>query len=139
MMRISERGLRFIEENEGLLLIPKKDLDKWSWGYGHDQQPGETIPWSGITQGTAEALLRMDLYTRFEPHVQKLAPWANQNQYDALCDFCYNCGPDHLAVMLHHGQSEVTKRMLDWCYAGGSVCPGLLARRNKEVALFSSL
>lgn len=139
-MKTSENGILFIKANEGYLNAPRIDNGKLAWGYGHDQQPGEVAPIS-ISLGVADALLRADL-PRYEVHVNELAPWANQNQYDSLVDFCYNLGPVPLATMLHHGQDQVPVQMPAWHFehVRGVVVesPELLERRAAEVALFQT-
>jgi lysozyme len=138
-MKTSEQGIAFIKENEGFTAYAKDDNGHLMWGYGHDQKPGEAVP-GVITPADADILLRADLAAYYEPHVNALAPWANQNQYDALVDFCYNEGPQALATMLHHGQDQVATQLPAWCYqhVNGVLqkSAGLAARRAKEVALF---
>ena len=72
-MTTSENGIAFIKGNEGFVPVPKMDNGKLAWGYGHDQQPGETPP-AAISEPDADALLRSDLASRFEPPVNSLAP-----------------------------------------------------------------
>lgn len=140
-MTTSDNGVRFIESNEGYSAHVYNDNGKQAIGYGHDLQPGESFV-AGLTQAEAETLLRKDLAARFEPSVNSLAPWANQNQFDALVDFCYNLGPADLATMLHHGQAQVPAQIPAWCYEHvngvAKKDAGLEARREKEVALFST-
>ena len=138
-MKTSENGISFIKDNEGFRSRPYMDTGQWAWGYGHDRQDSEVIPMS-ISEEDADALLRSDLATRFEPAVSRMAPQANQNQYDALVDFCYNLGPVALATMLAHGFNQVPANLPHWCYVSRHGVEmgdaGLLARREKEVALF---
>jgi lysozyme len=140
-MQTSTDGVLFIENNEGLRLVVYNDKGKPCIGYGHDLLPDERFP-NGITAAEATTILLNDLRTRFEPPVNRLAPWANQNQFDALVDFCFNLGPARLATMLHHGQALVSSEMPHWCYEevdGVEVeSSELLARRKKEAALFNS-
>jgi lysozyme len=108
-MRTSQNGLNLIQASEGLCLTVKPDNKGPQIGYGHDLQPGESYP-NGITESQALALLQADLATRYERAVNPLAPDANQNQFDALVDFCYNLGPGDLATMLNHGFDQVPKQ-----------------------------
>jgi GH24 family phage-related lysozyme (muramidase) len=141
-MQTSKKGIAFIKANEGFTPKPKDDNGHLMWGHGHDQKPGEAIPDLGITKSEADLLLRSDLSESYEPHVAALAPWANQNQFDALVDFGYNLGVGALATMLHHGQDEVPKQMAAWCYehVDGVLqkSDGLAARRAKEIAIYVS-
>lgn len=140
-MKTSENGISFIKGAEGFTSVPTFDNGHPMWGFGHDQRAGETIP-AHIWLPNADVLLRNDLFLYFEPHVNELAPWANQNQYDALVDFCYNLGPGALATMLHHGQAQVPSQLPAWCYehVNGVVrqSEGLAQRRAKEVELYGS-
>ena len=140
-MQTSENGIAFIKANEGFTPFPTNDNGHLMWGHGHDQQPGDVVPTAGITLPAADSLLRSDLPSR-EGHVRTLAPWANQNQFDALVDFCYNEGAEALATMLHHGQDAVPVQMAAWCYehVNGVLVKsaGLAARRQKEIALYGS-
>jgi GH24 family phage-related lysozyme (muramidase) len=138
-MKTSANGVNFIKQNEGFSPLPTNDNGRLMWGYGHDRRLGESVP-ASISPAAADALLVNDLALYYEPHVNALAPWANQNQFDALTDFCYNEGPEALATMLHHGQAAVPVQMTAWCYehVNGVVVKssGLLARREKETALY---
>jgi GH24 family phage-related lysozyme (muramidase) len=141
IMKTSEDGISFIKNAEGFTPIPKPDNGHLMWGFGHDQRGFEAIP-DHISAVDADALLRRDLPLYFEPHVVALAPWANQNQFDALVDFCYNLGPGALATMLHHGENQVATQIAAWCYEHvkgvTQRSPGLASRRAKEIALYGS-
>lgn len=139
-MRTSENGIAFIKAREGFAPVPMDDNGHLAWGHGHDQKPGD-LPPRYVSLADADLLLRADLPER-EAHVNALAPWANQNQFDALVSFTYNEGPGALATMLHHGQAEVPKQMPAWCYEHVNGVArrneGLAARREKEVELYGS-
>ena len=135
-MRTSENGVAFIESNEGFASIPYEDNGKLAWGFGHDQQPGETLL-EPLTRAQAESILRDDLSTRFEPAVSALVPSdCTQSQFDALVDFAYNLGVESLKTMLSHGWDQVPVQMLRWDNVNGKPNAGLAARRQKEVVLF---
>lgn len=142
-MRMSEKGFAFLKELEALTSVPNDDNGHLRWGYGHNQRPGERPP-SVIDQISAAALLRMDVTLDYEPAVKKLAPWANQNQFDALVCFTYNEGCKGLAMLLAHGRDNVTSEMTHWVYEhkGGSPVAtkseGLITRRNKEIAYYNT-
>jgi GH24 family phage-related lysozyme (muramidase) len=140
-MKTSANGIGFIKANEGFAPIPTWDNGHRMWGHGHDQRIGE-IPPAVISLDLADALLVDDLSRYFEPHVAALAPWANQNQFDALVDFCYNLGPTALATMLHHGADQVPVQILAWCYehVNGVLTrsEALAARRTKELQLYGA-
>jgi len=140
-MQTSPNGIRFIEQNEGFQDQVYNDNGRLCIGYGHDILPGESFP-GWITVVEAEELLLNDLKTRFEPSVNRLAPHANQNQFNALVDFVYNLGPWALMRLLSHGWDEVSYQLPLWCHkhVDGVVVEdaGLKARRTKEVDLFNT-
>ena len=105
-MQTSPSGVRFIESNEGLRLSVYKDVAGYQTiGYGHRLVLPESFP-NGVTEPQAARILSQDLSTRFEPAVNRLAPQANQNQFDALVDFCWlNLGPS--GSLATHAPSRV--------------------------------
>ena len=136
-MQTSQRGLALIMGNEGFSATVYPDAGQEAIGYGHDLLPGEGFP-NGITQDQATAILAHDLATRFEPAVNRLAPQANQNQFDSLVDFCFNLGVGSLEMMLAHGWDEVTEQIPLWCHVAGVENANLKARRAAEIALFNT-
>lgn len=108
----------------------------WTIGYGHygaDVAPNQTM-----TPAQAEALLRKDL-TQFEAWVSQYAPWpVNQNEFDALVSFTYNCGPGSLQQLVRgRTKAQVAEAMLHYTKsASPAFTQGLLNRRRKERALF---
>ena len=143
-MQTSENGISFIKTNEGFSPKPYIDNGHLAWGYGHDQQLGETLP-STLTLQDGDTILRADLAVRFEPAVTRqlalLGVTPTQNQFDALVDFAYNLGPADLATMMHHGWAQIPAQIPAWCYEhqnGVAVkVPALEKRRADEVALFN--
>ena len=141
-MRTSENGIAFIKAREGFTPIPTNDNGHRMWGHGHNQKPGEIEPTS-IALDQADLLLRADLARDVEPPLNRLAPpTANQNQFDACASFTYNEGAGALAIMLHHGWSQVPVQMpaWHWEHINGVLHDnkGLGVRRALEVALFNS-
>jgi lysozyme len=79
----------------------------------------------------------------YEAAVEKLVKVElNQNQFDALCSYTYNCGPgalekSSLLQELNKGNYKaVPGQLMRWTKAGGKVWPGLVRRRQAEGALF---
>jgi GH24 family phage-related lysozyme (muramidase) len=143
-MRTSQEGINLIKSFEGLQLkayvCPAGVL---TIGYGHtlDVKPGQVI-----TEKQAEDLLRKDLI-RFEESVEKnITVPLNQQQFDALVSFTFNCGTTALA------QSTLRKRLNNkedpnkvaqqelpkWVNGDNGPLPGLVRRREAEVKLFCS-
>ena len=136
-MRISLNGLKLIEQSEGFRPMPYQDVaGVWTVGYGHRILMGEYFN-EGITHQEAEQLLAQDV-AHAEASVSRLAPEANQNQFDALADFTYNLGVGPLQTMLAHGWENVPQELPLWVYADHVVQPGLVTRRAAEVALFTA-
>jgi GH24 family phage-related lysozyme (muramidase) len=67
----------------------------------------------------------------------------NANQYGALVSWAYNVGSGNVAsssliARLNAGENEgtvVAEELPKWKLAGGKVLPGLVRRRNAEIAL----
>jgi lysozyme len=149
-MQTSPNGKQFLISNEGTCLTIKPDNKGPQIGHGHDLSPTELASKvvygidisNGITLAQADYILDQDLPGMYEPAVNRQAPQANQNQFDALISFTYNLGPGDLATMLHHGFDQAPVQMPAWHWMekdGVEVeSPPLLARRMKEVVLFNT-
>mgnify|MGYP002562039162 CR=1 FL=1 len=139
-MKISENGLKLIEQFEGLRLTAYKATrrDKYyTIGYGHygaDVKQGMTI-----SEAQAEAYLRQDV-AEAETAVNKYSGcgW-NQNQFDALASFAYNVG--NLDGLTNNGKrsvAEISAKLPEYVYSGGVKLAGLVRRRAAEKALFDT-
>lgn len=142
-MSISDRGVELIAKYEGCRLEAYKcPAGIWTIGYGHTAgvQPGQTLP----SKEAAKALLKEDL-KKYGGHVNSCVKNGhisfplNQNQFDALTSFCYNCGSGTLQKLVS-GRDAVTvaEKLLLYNKGGGKVLPGLVKRREEERALFIS-
>ena len=143
-MKISNSGISLIKSFEGLQLQAYVDaVGILTIGYGHtgpDVHKGLTI-----TEEQATNLLAEDLNS-FEAAVTKLiAIPLNQNQFDALVSFTYNVGIGSLGsstlrcrLNAHEDPKTVVQQeMVKWCKGDkNKVLPGLVKRRQAEVALF---
>ena len=139
-MKISEKGLKLIEQFEGLRLTAYKATrrDKYyTIGYGHygaDVKQGMTI-----TEAQAETYLRQDV-KEAEAAVNKYAGYGwNQNQFDALVSFAYNVGNiDGLTNNGKRSVAEISAKLPEYVYSGGVKLEGLVRRRAAEKALFDT-
>lgn len=135
-------GLELIKEFEGrkltAYLCPAK---VWTIGYGSTGphvKPGMTI-----TEAEADKLLQDDL-DRFEACVDKAAPNATQNQFDAMVSLAFNIGTagfersSVLKRLLAGDKAGAADAFLMWNKAGGVALAGLTRRRQAERALFLS-
>ena len=143
-MKISKNGLQMIKNFEGLLLVASNKLDGvWTVGYGC------TVgikPYQRITEKQAEEMLIREL-AKHETYVNKYVKQLklNQNQFDALVSFSYNCGFGNLKKLVADTNGKATRdkktiaeKMLLYNKCNGKVMRGLANRRKKEYELFCS-
>lgn len=140
-MDISEAGIAFIKQWEGFNGQQYDDCAGFpTIGYGHLLKAGER--WPAITEAQGDTLLRRDLQVVTASLNNTVPVPISQNQFDALCSFCYNLGPNvlHGSTMFKCLQAADYQGAADqfplWCHANGQVVQGLLNRRNAERALF---
>lgn len=139
-MRTSPRGVSLIKQFEGCRLKAYKcPAGVWTIGYGHTAgvKKGDTI-----TQQTADDYLRNDL-TTYENAVLKYDSiyHFNQNQFDALVSFTFNCGAGNLKNLTQSGKrtiAQISTKILLYNKAGGITLLGLQRRRKEEKALFDT-
>lgn len=140
-MRTSQRGIDLIKNEEGFVakayLCP---AGVWTIGYGHT---------SGVKQGDKISQYQGEEYLREDLRIAENAVNdqhlnINQNQFDALVSFTFNCGVgafekstllkkikanpyDKIGVAIEFGR---------WVHGGGKILPGLVKRRKNELALY---
>ena len=139
-MDISSKGLNLIKKYEGCRLTAYKPVAAekyWTIGYGHygpDVRAGMKI-----TQAQADAYLRNDV-AKFVADVNCLGRDWNQNQFDALVSFTYNCGKGNLVTLTTgRNAAQIADHILLYNKgAGGVVLQGLVRRRKEERALFTT-
>lgn len=142
-MTISERGVEMIARYEGCRLEAYRcPAGVWTIGYGHTAgvKPGDTLP----SEESAKALLKEDL-AKYGNSVNKCVRDGligfplNQNQFDALTSFCYNCGAGNLQKLVTgRDAATVAAKIPAYNKGGGKVLPGLVRRREEERNLFLS-
>ena len=137
-LSISNNGLSLIKRFEGCRLTAYQDsIGIWTIGYGHTSgvSKGQTI-----TQVQADRYLKADC-ANAEKAVNKYHNkyhW-NQNQFDALVSFTFNCGSGNLNKLLNNGQrtiAQISAKIPAYNKAGGKVLRGLVNRRAAEKELF---
>jgi len=139
-MRTSQTGIDLIRSFEGCCRkayrLPGETY--YTIGYGHygaDVKAGTTV-----TYAQAEELLRSDL-RKFEGYVAQYAPSGlNQNQFDALVSFCYNCGPGSLKQLCTGRTIAQIPEHIEAYTASASESyrAGLLRRRQAERKLYNT-
>lgn len=141
-MRTSQIGINLIKQFECLRLEAYLcPAGIWTIGYGHT---------AGVRRGNAidaqkaEQLLAEDL-RKFETVVNRECPHVNQNQFDALVSFTFNCGESALmkstllkCVKANPEGTNIRYEFSRWNKAGGTVLAGLIRRRKAEADLYFS-
>lgn len=142
--RLGSAGLGLIKSFEGCRLtaykaVPTEKYYTIGWGhYGPDVEEGMKI-----TQNRADELLMQDLEVsvscvnnaKYCPITESL----NQNQFDALVSFCFNCGAGNLKTLCaNRTAAEIASKIPAYNKAGGKVLAGLVRRRAAEQELFNT-
>ena len=137
-MKTSQRGINFIKQFEGVRLTAYKcPAGVYTIGYGHTRGVKRGMK---ITEEEASAYLTADLRNS-EKAVERydsVYHW-NQNEFDALVSFTFNCGAANLRSLLRNGRrnrSQIAETLPLYRKAGGKVLKGLERRRAAEKALF---
>lgn len=133
-MKISETGLNLIKQFEGCHLTAYKDpVGILTIGYGHTKgvKAGQKI-----TQAQADEYLKQDV-AGAEKAVNSYDSkyHFNQNQFDALVSFTFNCGSGNLKTITANGTrtlAQISARLPNYNKAGGKVLAGLTRRRAAE-------
>lgn len=139
-MKTSVTGISLIKEFEGCRLTAYQcAAGVWTIGYGHTKN---VVSGMTISQPEAESFLRDDLII-YETYVNGLLSHypLNQNQFDALVSFTYNCGYGNLINLTKTNTrtlGQISESMLNYTKAAGITLPGLIRRRLAEVSLFNS-
>ena len=144
----SKSGLEFISKWEGCILKPYKDIAGLrTIGIGHLIKPGENFPNNvEITKEKALEILASDVKICESSIKTRIKVPLNQNQFDALVSFGFNCGTgvyvqSDACKALNEGKyDEVPLRLLVWCKARVNGVlrknQGLYNRRKSEGELF---
>lgn len=142
-MNISINGLNLIKKYEGLRLTAYKPVSSekyYTIGYGH--YGADVTADMCITESKATEYLKEDVRTA-EKAVAALLKYYefNQNQFDALVSFTFNCGKGNLTKLtknhtrtIEEIRSNLTAYNKD---CNGRVLQGLVRRRNEELKLFN--
>ena len=140
-MRIGTAGINLIKSFEGCVLTAYKcPAGIWTIGWGHTKDVYEGM---SITQEEADALFLEDIKI-YEDAVNNYVSKFNfnQNQFDALTSFAYNCGIGSLnSICSLNSIAEIAAELPLYCnaYVNGvkTQLPGLVRRRQAELELFN--
>jgi len=147
-MTISQRGIELIYGFERFRSHPYLDaVGKPTIGYGTTVYPnGRAVKMSdpAIDKLTAQVYLRHYVDTQIAPHVTELT--LNQNQYDAICSFCYNEGAGAIAAHTGIGKKlrenpsdpSIRQEFNRWIYADHKILQDLVMRRKAEADYYFS-
>ena len=146
----SDNAIALLKAEEGFSSKPYWDYAQWTVGYG-TKCPDDMLEYYkqyGITEAEAESLLRTYL-TRFENELHKFmgrtGVQLNQNQFDALLLFTYNCGSGwsyetsslfYNAIVSGATGNDLIYAFSRWCTAGGQILTALLRRRLCEANIY---
>jgi GH24 family phage-related lysozyme (muramidase) len=134
-MKTSEKGIKLLKNFEGCRLKAYKPVpteQEYTIGWGHYGVKKDTT-W---TQKQADDQLIKDL-SKYENFVNRLNRKFNQNEFDALVCFVYNCGNGNLITLCkNRSNKQIAEAMLKYNKAGGKVLEGLNKRRKAERELF---
>ena len=143
--KLGAAGLALIKSFEGCRLtaykaVPTEKYYTIGWGhYGPDVTEGMKI-----TQAQADALLLQDVENSVScVNNAKYCPITadlNQNQFDALVSFCFNCGAENLKTLCaNRTAAQIASKIPAYNKAGGKVLAGLVRRRAAEQELFNTV
>lgn len=134
-MKTGAEGIKLIKNFEGCRLKAYKPVPterSWTIGWGHYGVASTTV-W---TQQQADEQLVKDL-VKYENYVNALKRNFNQNEFDALVSFTYNCGQGSLQTLCkNRSNKQIADALLKYNKAGGKELAGLTKRRKAERELF---
>jgi lysozyme len=145
-MRVSDEGIKLIKHFEGVHKKPYIcPAGYWTVGVGHLISRDAKLPFEWfriLSPGEIDDLLRKDL-RRFELGVLRLLGTVqpNQSEFDALVSFSFNLGLGCFqrstvrSAFIRGDKKRSGEVLLKYRLAGGRVLPGLVRRRQAELAL----
>lgn len=150
--KLGQKGLDLIKGFEGFYSKPYVDPGTGGLpitiGYGstlYENGAKITMKDAPINESRAMDLLKNTM-TSYEKAVDSyVRDDINQNQFDALVSFCYNCGAANLKsstllkkVNANPNDPTIANEFLKWNKAAGKVMAGLTRRRKAEADLYFS-
>lgn len=156
-MKTSKRGRDVIRNYEGVVLHAYVcPAGYMTIGVGHMLTRGElhsgkihigddVVQWQkGMTHAQADALLAQDLESVETQVDAMVSSKLTQGQFDALVSFTFNVGAGAFAgstlrkLVNLRRFAEVPGQFRRWIHGGGKKLPGLVNRREAEIALWES-
>lgn len=145
-MTLNKAGKDLIKRFEGVSLDAYRcSANKITIGYGNTFYEDGSLVQMGdkITKERAESLFEL-IADSFSSKVNPLITSnVNNNQFDALVSFAYNCGIGNLKsstllkkVNLNPNDATIRDEFMKWNRASGKVLAGLTRRRTAEADLY---
>lgn len=145
---VSDACIDFIKSWEGYFGTPYIDcVGVKTLGYGMTGDEIERI--DSITEEEATQMLKDWINNKYAPPIKadldSKGITLNQNEFDALVSFAYNCGTGALmsqstlyknVIAGIRDNSTITANFIAWSNGGGRRIEGLYRRRTKEAAMF---
>lgn len=148
-MKVSQKCIDLIKRFEGFSAKPYLcPANVPTIGYGSTRyENGNAVKLgdAAIDEARAIGIMRSALKSYEADVLRYLKVPVNQNQFDALVDFAYNCGSKNLLkstllAKVNAGDFKSASIQFDsWIYANGKKLSGLINRRKAERALFESV
>lgn len=149
MIEVPQAAIDLAKRFEGFCRVPKSDPDRaypyvcpagfWTIGYGHicdAKHPPITLE-----EGEAYLIADMDDALRATLRFCPVLATEPERRLAAIVDFTFNLGPGRLQASTlrrrinQRDWSGASQELRRWIYGGSRVLPGLVIRREAEVAL----
>lgn len=147
----SQRCIAVACHFESFQSVPYRDpVGLWTLGWGHRMLPGDAR--TSITRAEGYEQLNADMASAAAAVARLVTVPLTQGQFDCLCDFTFNEGQGRLASStllsaINAGRYAVVPSQLysvdesgeqhGWIFAGGEILPGLVLRRQADIALWN--
>jgi lysozyme len=150
VIAVPQAAIDLVKRFEGFHRIPKFDLERrahpyvcpagfWTIGYGHLCD----FKHPPVTEAEAERYLADDLQTALSATLRYCPMLATEpdGRLAAIVDFTFNLGAGRLQVSTlrrrinQRDWPSAARELRRWVHGGGKVLPGLITRRDAEVAL----
>ena len=149
MIAVPQAAVDLAKRFEGFHRVPRADPGRahpyvcpagyWTIGYGHLCDP----KYQPITEAEAEGYLATDLMTALNA-TRRYCPVLStepEGRFAAIVDFTFNLGAGRLQTstlrrrLNQRDWPSAASELRRWVYGGGKVLPGLVTRREAEIAL----
>jgi lysozyme len=149
MIEVPQAAIDLAKRFEGFCRVPKSDPDRaypyvcpagfWTIGYGHLCDAKHTP----ITMEEGEAYLAADMANAIRATLRCCPVLATEpeNRLAAIVDFTFNLGAGRLQTSTLRRRinqldwAGAALELRKWVHGGGRVLPGLVVRRQAEIAL----